>query len=61
MQIVSPSSDSIRLPLVVVAAHDFTNACQTDKTLRNVEVLIENKGDAAVTWQCGGQRVDDRS
>jgi hypothetical protein len=44
-----------------IATHNLTNAYHTDQSLSNVEVLIENKGDAAVSRQCGGQRVDDRS
>ena len=38
----------------------FTNACHADETLSNVEVLIENEGYAAVTRQCGGERVEER-
>jgi hypothetical protein len=32
-----------------------------DESLCNVEILIENEGHLAVTWQCGGEGVDDRS
>lgn len=39
-RIISPSSDSICLVLVILAAHDFTDAYHTDETLSNVEVFI---------------------
>ena len=51
-----------RLHLAVRASfamHNLTNAYHTDEALSNVEVLIENEGDAAVTRQCGGERVED--
>jgi hypothetical protein len=40
IRIISPSSDSICLVLVILAAHDFTDAYHTDETLSNVEVFI---------------------
>jgi len=51
-----------RLPVraAPIAVHDLTNAYHTDESLCNVEVLIENEGDAPVTRQRGGEGVENR-
>jgi hypothetical protein len=42
------------LPGSYPVTHNLTNAYRVDETLCNVEVFIDNEGDAAVTRERGG-------